>query len=94
MNIASIVVPTIALNAGGVAAYLASGWDSKPAASETVAPGDRQWQYWPAPATNNAFIRGNICLDATARSAGSIARALVAAGEPMTKQKRPEGRTI
>ena len=32
MNIARIVVLTIALSAGGVAAYLASGFDSKPVA--------------------------------------------------------------
>ena len=38
MNIARIVVLTIALSAGGVAAYLASGFDSKPAApTEPVA---------------------------------------------------------
>src|ERR1700684_4368922 len=37
MNRARIVVLTIALGAGGVAAYLASGSDSKPAPAEPVA---------------------------------------------------------
>lgn len=37
MNIARIVVLTIALNAGGVAAYLASGSDNKPPPAEPVA---------------------------------------------------------
>src|SRR5664279_5688301 len=37
MNTARIVVLTIALGAGGVAAYLASGSDNKPAATEPVA---------------------------------------------------------
>ena len=37
MNIARIVVLTIALSAGGVAAYLASGSDSKPPPAEPVA---------------------------------------------------------
>ncbi|MGB9116525.1 Flp pilus assembly protein CpaB [Bradyrhizobium sp.] len=37
MNIARIVVLTIALSAGGVAAYLASGSDSKPPPTEPVA---------------------------------------------------------
>ncbi|MEA2830449.1 MAG: pilus assembly protein CpaB, partial [Bradyrhizobium sp.] len=37
MNTARVVVLTIALGAGGVAAYLASGSDNKPAPSEPVA---------------------------------------------------------
>src|SRR6202142_3726022 len=37
MNRARIVVLTIAVGAGGVAAYLASGSDSKPAPAEPVA---------------------------------------------------------
>src|SRR5260370_12290882 len=37
MNTARIVVLTIALSAGGVAAYLASGSDNKPAPTEPVA---------------------------------------------------------
>src|ERR1700716_2276473 len=37
MNTARIVVLTIALSAGGVAAYLASGSDSKPPPAEPVA---------------------------------------------------------
>jgi pilus assembly protein CpaB len=37
MNIARIVVLTIALSAGGVAAYLASGSDSKPPPAAPVA---------------------------------------------------------
>src|ERR1700731_1761149 len=37
MNIARIVVLTIALSAGGVAAYLASGSDTKPPPAEPVA---------------------------------------------------------
>jgi pilus assembly protein CpaB len=37
MNIARIVVLTIALSAGGVAAYLASGTDNKPAPAQPVA---------------------------------------------------------
>ena len=37
MNTARIVVLTIAVGAGGVAAYLASGSDNKPAPTEPVA---------------------------------------------------------
>jgi pilus assembly protein CpaB len=37
MNTARIVVLTVALGAGGIAAYLASGSDNKPAATEPVA---------------------------------------------------------
>src|SRR5216684_4423294 len=37
MNTARIVVLTIALGAGGVAAYLASGFDKKPSPNEPIA---------------------------------------------------------
>jgi Flp pilus assembly protein CpaB len=59
MNTARIVV-TIALNAGGVAAYLLRRYDdNKPLPAEplSVKPDDLQWQTWPAATASNSFIR-------------------------------------
>jgi pilus assembly protein CpaB len=69
MNRARIVVLTIAVGAGGVAACIAGGLDSKPPPVEPVA----QLQTWPAAATSNTFIRPNERPDATTQIAGLIA---------------------
>jgi pilus assembly protein CpaB len=109
MYTARIVVLTIALSAGGVAAYLASGYDNKQPApvaqasqlqttdvlvaktdiglGQSVAPGDLQWQTWPAATASNNFIRRNDRPDATTQIAGSIARAPFIAGEPIREAK-------
>jgi len=107
MNNARIVVLTIAVGAGGIAAYLASGSD-KPAPSEpvaqmqtvdvlvakgdiglgqTVAPGDVQWQTWPAATASNTFIRRNERPEAAKEVTGSIARSPFIAGEPIREPK-------
>ncbi len=52
MNTASIVVLTIAIGAGGIAAHLASGSDHKFAAPAPIA----QLQIWPAMTANSNFI--------------------------------------
>jgi pilus assembly protein CpaB len=113
MNIARIFVLIIALGAGGVAAYLASGSDKPPPSApvaqlqtvdvlvaksdiglgQTVAPGDVQWQTWPAATASNSFIRRNERPDATKDVAGSIARAPFLAGEPIRDPKlvKPNG---
>src|SRR5450756_489863 len=75
MNTARIVVLTIAVGAGGVAAYLASG------------PDNMQWQTWPAATASNTFIRRNERPDATTQIAGSIARAPFIQGEPIREPK-------
>src|SRR5450756_1988568 len=75
MNTARIVVLTIAVGAGGVAAYLASGSDNM------------QWQTWPAATASNTFIRRNERPDATTQIAGSIARAPFIQGEPIREPK-------
>ncbi len=46
MNIARIVVLTIALSAGGVAAYLASGTDSKSPLPSSPSPSFRRSTSW------------------------------------------------
>ena len=63
MNTACIVVFTIAIGAGGIAAYLASGTDHQsaaPAASiaqpQTLQPQTLQPQTWPAMTANSNFI--------------------------------------
>jgi hypothetical protein len=58
MNTACIVVLTIAIGAGGIAAYPASGSDSQLAASAApIAPlQPSQRQIWPAMTANNNFI--------------------------------------
>jgi pilus assembly protein CpaB len=73
MNTARIVVLTIAIGAGGIAAYPASGSDktaapvaqlptvdvpiAKSDIGQTVKPEDLQWQTWPAATASNSFIR-------------------------------------
>ncbi len=52
MNTACIVVLTIAIGAGGIAAHLASGSDHKFAAPAPIA----QLQIWPAMTANSNFI--------------------------------------
>jgi pilus assembly protein CpaB len=108
MYTARIVVLTIALSAGGVAAYLASGSDNRSLPAEPVAqlqtvdvlvarsdiglgqivaPGDLQWQSWPAATAGGSFIRRNEHPDATTEIAGSIARTPFIAGEPIREPK-------
>jgi len=107
MNKARIVVLTIALGAGAVAAYLASGSDDKPPAQpvtqlptvdvlvakgdiglgQTLKPDDMQWQVWPTAAASSSFIRRSDRPDAVNQLARSIARAPLAAGEPIREQK-------
>ena len=69
MNRARIVVLTIAVGAGGVAACLAGGSDSKPPPAEPVA----QLQTWPAAAASNTYFRLSERPDATTQIAGLIA---------------------
>jgi pilus assembly protein CpaB len=108
MYTARIVVLTIALSAGGVAAYLASGSDNRSLPAEPVAqlqtvdvlvarsdiglgqivaPGDLQWQSWPAATAGGSFIRRNEHPDATTEIAGSIARTPFITGEPIREPK-------
>jgi len=98
MNTARIVVLTIAIGAGGIAADPASGSDNKPAApafvaksdiglGQTVKPEDMQWQTWPSATASNSFIRRTDKPDATTQFAGSIARAPFIAGEPIRELK-------
>jgi pilus assembly protein CpaB len=102
MNRARIVVLAIAIGAGGVAAYLASGSDkpapAEPVAqlptvdvlvakSETVKPEDLQWQTWPTASASSAFIKRSERPSATTEITGSIARSPFIAGEPIREQK-------
>jgi pilus assembly protein CpaB len=54
---------------------------------QRVAPGDLQWQTWPAATASNTFIRRTERADATTQIAGSIARAPFIAGEPIRELK-------
>ncbi|RED30587.1 pilus assembly protein CpaB [Rhodopseudomonas thermotolerans] len=109
MNTARIVVLTIAVGAGGVAAYLASSAGPQPSTptesvaqletvevlvakndiplGQAVAPGDLQWQTWPAATASSNFIRRNDQPNATSDIVGSIARSPFIAGEPIREQK-------
>ena len=71
MNTARIVVLTIAVGAGGVAACLASGSDI--GLGQTAAPEDMRWQTRSAASASNTFIRLNERLDATTRKDGQNA---------------------
>ncbi len=94
MMTARIVVLTIALGAGGVAAYLASGSDNKPAPAaepavtlQTIDVLVAKSDIAPAATAGSTFIRRGEHPDAANQMAGSIARAPFIAGEPIREQK-------
>ena len=109
MKAARIVVLTVALAAGGVAALLAGRSEKPPrsrprrlrrwrpstswwrkttsAWAQTLAPGDLQWQAWPAATTGGNFIRKNDQPDAIEQFSGNIARVPFVAGEPIREAK-------
>ena len=99
MNSACIVVSIIALGAGGVAAYPASGPDTKSLRAEPVAhvqtvdalvaKSDTSLgrQTWSAATASNTLVRRNERLGATTQIAGSIARTPLIAGEPIREPK-------
>jgi pilus assembly protein CpaB len=60
MNTARIIVLTIALGAGGIAAA-----KSDIGLGRAVGPGDQQWQTWPEATPGNSFFRGNERPDST-----------------------------
>jgi pilus assembly protein CpaB len=60
MNTARIIVLTIALGAGGIAA---AKFDI--GLGRAVGPGDLQRQSWPEPTASNSFFRGNERPDST-----------------------------
>jgi pilus assembly protein CpaB len=108
MKAARLVVLTVAIGAGGVAAMLA-GRSNKPAEVKTeapkvttvdilvaksdipmgqqLAPGDVQWQEWPASTASGNFIRKVDNPSAIEALAGQIARAPFVAGEPIRDAK-------
>jgi pilus assembly protein CpaB len=53
----------------------------------TVTPDDFEWQPWPSSIASNVFIRRSDRPDAITQLAGSIARAPIAAGEPVRENK-------
>jgi len=109
MKAARIVVLSVAIAAGGVAALLAGRSEKAPevkpevaakidtvdilvARSDipmgaSVAPGDIQWQEWPASAATGNFIRKNDRPQAIENLAGQIARMPFVAGEPIREAK-------
>jgi pilus assembly protein CpaB len=108
MKAARIAILGIAVVAGGLAALLAGGSDTPPAAPAPVAqidtvdvlvakkdvnigqmvgPDDLRWQTWPTAAANAIFIRRNDRADAIQQFTGAIARAPIAAGEPVREGK-------
>jgi pilus assembly protein CpaB len=108
MKAARVVVLTVALAAGGVAAMLA-GRSEKPevkapegpqmasvdilvakndiAMGQTLAPGDIQWQPWPAGTAPGNFVRKTDQPNAIEQFSGNIARVPFVAGEPIREAK-------
>jgi len=109
MKAARLVVLTVAIAAGGVAAMLA-GRSEKPPEVKTapapqiaavdvlvakadigmgqrIAPGDVQWQEWPANAATGNFIRKSDRPNAIEMLSGSIARTPFVGGEPIREAK-------
>ena len=54
---------------------------------QIIKPEDLQWQTWPAATASSSFIRRSERPNATAQIAGSIARGMFIAGEPIREQK-------
>lgn len=109
MKAARLVVLTVAIAAGGVAAMLA-GRSTKPPAvkpepaakvdtvdilvaksdiplGQAIAPGDVQWQAWPATTASGNFIRKTDRPTVVEELTGQIARAPFVAGEPVREAK-------
>ena len=57
------------------------------AMGQRVAPGDLYWQPWPEEALSPAYIRESADREAAARLAGSVVRAAIAQGEPITERR-------
>ena len=109
MKAARIVVLSVAIAAGGVAALLAGRSEKPPevkpevaakidtvdilvarsdiSMGASVAPGDIQWQPWPASAATGNFIRKSDRPQAIENLAGQIARMPFVAGEPIREAK-------
>jgi pilus assembly protein CpaB len=58
---------------------------------QSLKPEDLRWQTWPTAAANSIFIRRNERASAIEQVAGSIARAPLAAGEPVRENKLIKG---
>ena len=109
MKAARLIVLGVALAAGGVAAWLASGSRPPPPPPQEAAPpplatvdilvakydlapgqvigaSDVGWQTWPA-ASAGSFIKKADRPDAVTQFVGGIARATVAAGEPIRESR-------
>jgi len=54
---------------------------------QIIKPEDLQWQTWPAATASSSFIRRSERPNATTQIAGSIARGMFIAGEPIREQK-------
>src|SRR3981081_2902798 len=98
MNTARIVVLAIAIGAGGIAAFLASGSDKNPApvaaapllptADVLVAKDDNALgQTVTEQTASGSFIRKKDRPEAITQIVGSIARMAFIAGEPIREQK-------
>lgn len=57
------------------------------AMGQRVAPGDLYWQPWPEEAVSSSYIRESADRDAVNRLAGSVVRASIARGEPITERR-------
>jgi pilus assembly protein CpaB len=86
MKTARIIVLTIALGAGGIAAA-----ESDIGLGRAVSPSDLQWQTWPTATTGNSFFRGNARPDA-AIQIGNVVRHGVP--NSTTTMKLSKGRPI
>jgi pilus assembly protein CpaB len=108
MKAARVVVLTVAIAAGGVAAMLAGRSEKPPEVKpevvqpqtvdvlvakgdipmgQALAPGDVQWQAWPASASSGNFIRKTDRPQAVEDMSGLIARVPFIAGEPIREAK-------
>lgn len=54
---------------------------------QRLSPGDLYWQPWPEEAVSPAYIRESADREAISRLAGSVVRAAIAQGEPITERR-------
>jgi pilus assembly protein CpaB len=109
MKAARLVVLSVAIAAGGVAALLAGRSEKTPEVKpevaakpttvdilvarnnipmgQTLAPGDVEWQAWPASTSSGNFIRKTDRPAAIENLSGQIARVPFVAGEPIREAK-------
>jgi pilus assembly protein CpaB len=89
MNRSRVIILVVAAFAAGIVALLVRGLlgGGTPDAKASIAPESVRWQTWPKSAVDSSFIVSNGNSDIASIVKGTVARAPMIAGEPLTETK-------